>query len=219
MRVLIVEDHELLAQSLAVSLRGDGVDVVISSGPTEDDVIESARAHASELVLLDLDLGGLVGDGAGLIGPLRDLGARVAVLTGSNDRLRHAECIEAGALGVLHKSMAYHDLLAAIAEALEAETLVPAREREAMLAELRAQRRADQERLGTFSRLTNREQQVLAALMDGRSAEQIASDWVVSVATVRSQIRSVLMKLGVNSQLSAVALARRAGWRETDISS
>ena len=46
----------------------------------------------------------------------------------------------------------------------------------------------------------------------GRPAEGIAKDLVVSLATVRSQIRSLLLKLGVHSQLAAVAMARCAGW-------
>lgn len=212
MRVLIVEDHELLAQSLAVSLRGDGVDVAITAGPTAEDVLDATREHGPNLVLLDLDLGEVLGDGTGLIEPLLELGPAVVVLTGSTDRIRHAECVEAGAQGVLSKALSYDDLLQAIGKALEQGTLVSRLERDEMLAELRRQRHADAERLGVFATLTPREQQVLAALMDGKSADEIARDWVLSVATVRSQIRSLLTKLGVNSQLSAVALAQRAGW-------
>ncbi len=63
--------------------------------------------------------------------------------------------------------------------------------------------------------LTPREQEVLRDLMDGRSAEAIARASYVSLATVRSQIRAVLQKLAVNSQLAAVAKARQAGWRPT----
>ena len=63
-----------------------------------------------------------------------------------------------------------------------------------------------------FDRLTSREQQVLHALADGRSVACIAEDWFVSEATVRSQVRGVLLKLGVSSQLEAVARATKAGW-------
>ena len=63
-----------------------------------------------------------------------------------------------------------------------------------------------------FAVLTQREKVVLAELMEGRSAEQIAKGAVVSISTVRSQIKSILQKLGVNSQLAAVAMARRGGW-------
>lgn len=212
MRLLIVEDHELLSQSLAVSLRGEGVDVAVTSGPTSEDVLATAESYTPDLVLLDLDLGEVIGSGVGLIKPLRELGAAVAILTGSTDRIRHAECLEAGAWGVLTKSVSFEDLLVTITEALQTGALFSPHQREEMLAELRRQREADEARLSVFRTLTPREQEVLAALMDGRSADHIATDSFVSVATIRSQIRSLLIKLGVNSQLSAVALAQRAGW-------
>jgi DNA-binding NarL/FixJ family response regulator len=66
--------------------------------------------------------------------------------------------------------------------------------------------------LERFAVLTEREQFVLAELIEGHCAEEIARDSVVSISTVRSQIKSILHKLGVSSQLAAVALARRARW-------
>ena len=57
---------------------------------------------------------------------------------------------------------------------------------------------------------------VLAALMDGKSAEEISSVLFVSVATVRSQIRSVLQKLNVHSQVAAVSIANRSGSAAND---
>jgi DNA-binding NarL/FixJ family response regulator len=84
-------------------------------------------------------------------------------------------------------------------------------------AEMEALRR---ERPGTgarpagFGALTAREKHVLLRIIEGLSAEAIARESFVSIATVRSQIRAVLSKLEVHSQLEAVALARRAGWPE-----
>ena len=63
-----------------------------------------------------------------------------------------------------------------------------------------------------FDVLTDREQVVLAELMEGHCAEEIANAAFVSISTIRSQIKAILQKLGVNSQLAAVAMARRAGW-------
>ncbi len=63
-----------------------------------------------------------------------------------------------------------------------------------------------------FAQLTPREQQVLLALMRGTSALEISKESYVSLPTVRSQIRSILLKLHVSSQLAAVALAYRSGW-------
>jgi DNA-binding NarL/FixJ family response regulator len=67
-------------------------------------------------------------------------------------------------------------------------------------------------RLERFGALTEREQFVLAELIEGHCAEEIAKASFVSISTVRSQIKSILHKLGVSSQLAAVALARRARW-------
>ena len=67
-------------------------------------------------------------------------------------------------------------------------------------------------RLRLFATLTEREEVVLAELLEGHCAEEIAKAAFVSISTIRSQIKSILQKLGVNSQLAAVALARRAGW-------
>lgn len=65
---------------------------------------------------------------------------------------------------------------------------------------------------GCFDRLSARERQVLSALMRGETAGEISRQSFVSLTTVRSQIRSILIKLGVSSQLAAVALAYRSGW-------
>lgn len=103
----------------------------------------------------------------------------------------------------------YRELLAAI-ESVEGESLSAAR---AELSREVARRRAEaQARLAPFEALTMREREVLAALVVGRSADEIADEQVVSVATVRSHIRGVLDKLDVNSQVAAVALAWQLGW-------
>ena len=76
--------------------------------------------------------------------------------------------------------------------------------REALLDELRIERAGRQRALSPFERLTQRERCVLAALVDGLSAEEIAESQFVALTTVRSQIRAVLQKLGV-----ALATGRR----------
>ena len=59
---------------------------------------------------------------------------------------------------------------------------------------------------------TPRERQVLVGLAGGRTVDEIARDGRVSAATVRTQVRAILTKLGVRTQLAAVAQAREAGW-------
>lgn len=65
---------------------------------------------------------------------------------------------------------------------------------------------------GRFERLTPREAEVMALLLEGYPAQRIAARLVVSITTVRSHIQSILRKLEAPSQLVAVALAHETGW-------
>jgi len=212
-RVLIVEDHELLAESLALALRREGLEVTVATGPTAEAVLETGRRLRPAVTLLDLNLGDELGTGLALIAPLTADGARVVMCTGTTDRLELARCVEAGAIGLASKRDAFDELLEMVRRALQGEQLMPAGEREQLLGELHRHRLAERDRLAPFQSLTKREEAVLELLMEGRSAEAIAARPFVSLATVRSQIRSILQKLSVNTQLAAVALARRHGWR------
>jgi DNA-binding NarL/FixJ family response regulator len=212
-RVMIVDDHELLAHSLEVALGSEGVEVDRITGPTADDILGMATDTKPGLVLLDLDLDEKVGSGVPLIAPLRDRGATVVMVTGSTDEIAMAECIEAGAVGIIRKAATFDQLLGAILRVMNDGTLLSENERQEHLAKLRTTRIENDRRHAPFRALTQRESQVLDELMAGHSADQIARAWTVSTATVRSQIRAVLSKLGVNSQLAATAKARQADWR------
>ena len=211
--VLIVEDHELLAGTMSMALRQQGFSVHAVAGPTCDDVVQAARRLAPVLVLLDLELGPALGSGLDLVGPLVDAGGRVVMVTGVTDRARLGACVEAGAAGVVSKGAEFSVLMEAVKRAADGDPLLGHDERLALLEEARRRRRADHDRLAPFGALSPREQAVLRRLMAGESAETIADRSYVSLATVRSQIRAILLKLGVNSQLAAVALARQAGWQ------
>jgi DNA-binding NarL/FixJ family response regulator len=212
-RVLLIDDHALLAQSLSLALRAGGVDVVRCAALDHDGILRAAGESGPDVVLLDLDLGEERGTSLPTIPALVESGMRVVMMTGVTDEVRLAECVEAGAIGIIDKSQPFEELLDAVHRVVRRGELLDHHERQELLAALRQHRAADRERLEVFARLTPREAEVLAALMDGKSAEQIATETYVAITTVRTHIRSTLSKLGVNSQLAAVALARRAGWR------
>lgn len=211
-RVLLVEDHLLMAQSLRAALESEGMEVVTAPLDSAESVLACAREHAPDVVLLDLVLRGALPDGQVLVAPLVEQGCQVLVVSGTDDRMRIARAVEAGAAGVVGKDADFEVLLAAVEDAVALQEVLLPSQRTELLLELHRQRQEDDARLAAFHALTPRESQVLAALMDGQAAAVIARDTYVSEATVRSQIRSVLAKLGVNSQLEAVAAARRAGW-------
>jgi DNA-binding NarL/FixJ family response regulator len=208
--VLVVEDHALLAQTLVIALKAEGCRALVAELDPET-LLQQVRFHRPRVVLLDLDLGAL-GDGVKLVRPITELGARVLVVSGTTDQVRLAETVERGAVGFLSKLVPFEELLSTVLDVVAQRSVLSDARRHELMAELRSARAARARDLAPFKTLTPRERAVLAALAQGQRAETIAAAAVVSEATVRSQIRGVLAKLGVNSQLEAVALAWAVGW-------
>jgi DNA-binding NarL/FixJ family response regulator len=212
--VAIVADQRLLAESLAVALSlHDIACSVPSPGPPDRQSRELLALHP-DLVLLDLGLGvnGANGAGRRLLRQLTTASLRVLLLTGSTDAERLAGALDDGAIGIVPKSEGLPHLVdTVIAAANGAPVLSPA-ERSRLFEEARRRRERRAAELAPLERLSEREAAVLRALASGRSVAAIAADAVVAEATVRTQVRSVLTKLGVGSQLEAVAVAYRAGW-------
>src|SRR5687767_14149344 len=106
-RVAVIDDHVLFAESLELALSVEGYDVRRVPVPLEERAPAALTAAVVRLrprvVLLDLDLGGF-GDGARLISPLARSGANVVVVTASIDRSRWGEAVRYGARKVLPKS-------------------------------------------------------------------------------------------------------------------
>jgi DNA-binding NarL/FixJ family response regulator len=108
------------------------------------------------------------------------------------------------------KSAPFPMLLRAIRDLMAGRDIMAAPRRR-QLVELHRARSAERRELAAkVGRLTPREREVLAQLAAGQRAQAVAEHFVVSLATVRTQIRAVLTKLEVGSQLEAVALYRRA---------
>jgi two-component system, NarL family, nitrate/nitrite response regulator NarL len=213
--LLLVEDHGLLAHTLATALQSFGLEAEVVDTTTVDDLLADLQARAPALVLLDLDLG-RHGDATRLIAPLVRSGCLVVMLTGSEDAIAHARCLAEGAAGVLGKDLDLEDLLAAVERVRATGRLIDPHVREEHLALLRSHERERADRLAPFERLTPREAQVLGALMRGETVDQIARRAVVSVATVRTQVKAIRTKLGVSSQVAAIGRALEVGWQPPD---
>jgi two-component system, NarL family, nitrate/nitrite response regulator NarL len=134
------------------------------------------------------------------------------MVTGVTDPVRRAACVARGAVGIIDKADGFDVLLDAIETVQQQGTLLDHHERQEHLALLREHERRRAERLAPFEALSQREAEVLGELMAGRTVDQIAATAVVSVATVRTQVRSILAKLRVSSQVAAIGRARAAGW-------
>jgi DNA-binding NarL/FixJ family response regulator len=209
--VLIIDDHELLAKMLEKALTGFGFAATAVTGSTLSSAVAVAQQIEPDVCLLDFDLGSDA-DAASLVAPLTELGCRVIVLTGSRDAAGIGTMIEQGVMGILSKDEPPEAVVAAVESAAADDRNGFAAETDRCRRALREQRSQQRRALAPFERLTPREGEVLAELVRGKTAKTIAEASFVSLCTVRSQIRSILTKLGVANQLAAVAMANEAGW-------
>jgi DNA-binding NarL/FixJ family response regulator len=212
LRVLLVDDHQLLVQSLALALRAEGFDVEAADLSDREQLIAGVQKTPPTLVLLDLELGGVIGDGSTLVRSFVEAGARVLVVSAATDQLRVAAALEQGAIGYVSKTSEFDVLVATARAAAHGQDVMSELDRHRLVTQLRLQRERLNAERAQFDRLTHRERQVLYELSKGKSVGTIAREWYVSEATVRTQVRGVLVKLGATTQLEAVAQAMRAGW-------
>src|SRR5919199_917841 len=145
------------------------------------------------------------GPGVDLVHELRAINPHgaVLILTASLDRREHARAVEAGASGVLHKSVEIDAVLSAVRR-LAAGDLALSREELLELLVLATQHDAGGRPARVARQLTQREREVLQALGDGLSDKEIAQRLSLSSQTVRNHMMSILGKLGVHSRLQAL---------------
>ena len=208
--VLLVDDHPLLQLGLEARLSTCGLSVAIGDITDREHLLEQVSELRPIAVVLDHGLPSL-GDGLSLIGPVTSLGCRVMMLTGTVDDALWGACLAAGAHAVVGKAEPLADITYAI-EAIVADTPVRSGTRAAFIDAHRRSCSEREGRLAPFAELTGRERVVMGHLAHGRSPALIAEQEFVSIDTVRSQIKSILRKLEVSSQLEAVAKANQAGW-------
>lgn len=214
-RLVIVEDHALFSESLQVALGIEGYDVRLATpsahGRSHAGLLAQILRVEPRVVLLDLDLGAF-GNGVRLVQPLTLAGVAVIVVTGSAERPRWGEALRYGARKVIPKSAPLEEILATVRKVNEGRTVLSREERDELLAEWHRHRAWVSGVRDRLEQLTRREAEVLALLMEGQQVSDIAQESVVSVATVRTQVKAILAKLGVSSQLAAVGLAHQVGW-------
>ena len=210
-RVALVEDHQLFAASMSAALRAEGFEPLVAPMQSLAGLLNFLEQERPHVALLDVDLGA-VGSGTAALPVLTGVGAIVIVVSGTADEADIGECLEAGAHGWVPKSAAYDVLLEAVLAAADGRPVCSDDERDRLVRAARNRRRHHDAELAPFDRLSPREAEVLALLMRGAPVERIAAGSFVSPSTVRTQVRAILVKLGVRSQLEAVAMATQAGW-------
>lgn len=205
-RVLIVDDHEILAEGLRRLLDSCADIEVVGVVGTVDDAVTTATHVRPDVVLMDYQLPD--GDGVAAVARIKreDSNVQVVMLTGSGDDERLARrAFEVGCCGFLGKSRSVEDLLAVVRAAYSGEVLI----NPSML--LRLLPPVTRQYEGVGAGLSHRELEVLAVMSEGGTDKDIANRLFVSLNTARKHTQNIIRKLGAHSKLEAVVIAVREG--------
>ena len=202
-RILIVDDHSVVREGLRIFLGRDSELEIVDEAADGAEAIEKARRLRPDVVLMDLLIPVIDGISATSIIRRESPETRVIALTSVLDSALVTGSIRAGAVGYLLKDAEANELRTVIKAVAAGQVQLSPQVSSYLLREL-------QEPVKPTT-LTDREAQVLSLLAQGKSNKEIASYLQIAEDTVKSHIRHILTKLGVQSRTQAVILAIRQG--------
>jgi two-component system, NarL family, response regulator DevR len=207
LRLLIVDDHEVVRQGLVALLdRREGFQVVAEAG-TVAEAVEQARRHQPEIVVMDVRLP----DGSG-IEACREIRAdlpatRIVMLTSYPDEEAVLSAIVAGASGYLLKQIRARDLVTALEAVGRGESLLDPAVTEKVLERVR--RIATGSQPDELSALTAQERKILMLVAEGKTNKEIAAEVFLSDKTVKNYVSSILSKLNLERRAQAAAFVAK----------
>lgn len=214
-RVLIVDDHPIFRQGLALALADAGDLDVCGQGASADEAIALARKLLPDLALIDLSMPG------GGLAALRAIHAEhpqihLAVLTASEDSDDVMAALRAGALGYVLKGIDGQALIEAVREIAAGQGYIPPVLAARILSEMsieRSARPAEVSPVNTaapLAQLTPREAQVLELVAAGLSNKEIGLRGDMQEKTVKHHMTRILHKLQARNRTEAAMMLRRA---------
>jgi DNA-binding NarL/FixJ family response regulator len=201
-RVVIVENHQLVSESLGLLLDGQPDMEVVGKAASVAEAATLPRDLAPDVVVMDFHLDDGTGRDAALI--MREIfpSTRFVFLSRDGSDDARLAAVEAGASAYILKSGPASEVIDAVRKVAQGMTMISP----ATIARLVNQ---GMERAHARESLSPRERQVLQLMADGVGSHQIAQQLGVSYSTIRSHVRSISSKLGTHSLVNTVVAARK----------
>ncbi len=212
LRILIVDDHEVVRLGLRALLCSQPDFVVVDEAGSADDAIRKVQQHRPDVVVMDIRLPGT--NGIEACRQIKEVypETQVIMLTSYAEDAMLFDAISAGAAGYVLKQVGSHDLVRAIQCVGRGEALLDPSVTQRVLARVRMATR--QEQAAAFAELTEQEMKVLHLVSEGRTNKEIARALYLGEGTVRNYVSSILAKLGLTNRAEAAAYAVRHGLEE-----
>ena len=202
-RILIADDHSIVREGLRMFLARDPELEVVGEAADGNEAVEQARALRPDVVLMDLLMP--VMDGIAATSAIRSALPETEILavTSVLESTSVDRAIRAGAIGYLLKDAQADELCKAIKAAAAHQVQLSPRASAFLLREMQAPEQPEA--------LTERETDVLRLLAQGQSNKEIAQQLSLAEETVKTHVRHILSKLGVQSRTQAALYATRIG--------
>jgi len=207
-RVLLVDDHNVVRAGLRALLESMGPVEVVGEASSGEEAVDKARMLEPDIVIMDLAMPGM--DGVEATRRITKLGiaTKVLVLTIHDEDEFLIPALDAGAEGFLNKSVADTDLLGALEALAHGHSYLP-RRAAALLARKKARGTADRE--SDPKVLSARERVVVELYAQGFSTQEMAREMALSPKTVEGYIARVKTRLGLHTRREIVRFALDAG--------
>lgn len=204
-KVLIVDDHEMVRLGLSAYLQTEPDITVIGEAENGLAALEFCRATAPDVVLMDLVMEPLDGiEATKRILAIRPE-AKIIVLTSFIDETKILPALEAGATSYLLKTAKADEIVRAIRGAVKNESVIePAVAAKMLKSMLRQEPRL-------HDSLTERELEVLKLICQGKSNQEIADELFIGIKTVKTHVSNILSKLQCEDRTQAAIYANRHG--------
>lgn len=210
-RILLADDHAVVRQGTRELLtREADLEVVAEAGDGEE-AVRLARAHAPDVVIMDIAMPKL--NGIEATRQIKAANPRISVLALSayDDDQYIFALLEAGAAGYLLKNVGADDLVRAIRAVAAGEAVLhPAIARRVV--NRFTPSAAEQSEANVLDQLTERELEVLRLAAKGLKNQEIAHQLSLSTRTVQTHLSNIFGKMGVGSRTEAVLMALQRGW-------
>jgi two-component system, NarL family, response regulator DegU len=207
-RLMLVDDHQMLRQGLRRSLEEEGF-YVVGEASDGDEAVRLVPAAKPDVILMDVSMPDMDGIEATRRILQTDPDKRVVMLTMHADKDLIDAAIKAGAVGYLTKDCSTDEVIEAVRMAANGETALSPQLAKTMLSEVR---KIDEKAAREEDRLvTKREEEVLQLIADGCSTPEVAQKLYISQKTVKNHLASIYEKLNARDRTQAVLLAVRMG--------
>ena len=210
-RVLIVDDHEIVREGLQTLLAEEPDFEVVGTTGNGAAAVELAEANKPDVIVMDLVMPELDGIEATRRIVSKDPAARVLVLTTFADDRRVREAIQAGATGYLLKDILKADLLRALRDAAVGRPSLHPEVQQHLMREVAGKAASSQVQAPPHLSLTEREISILRLIAEGRSNKEIASTLYLTEGTIKGYVSTIFDKLGVEDRTQAALYAVKHG--------